>query len=293
MLTTKQKILLARIVQAPLLRICQWTRGSTWVNVRRQHISWCLDLREGIDFSIFLLGSFERQVVRAYRRLTFPGGIVFDIGANIGAHALPLARCVGAKGRVYCFEPTAYAYEKLRSNVALNPTLTNIETFQAMVGSSVDSVPTTLPSSWPLDGRNVDEQLRAKFRSTDGARMTTIDKFVELSKITHIDLMKIDVDGYELSVLGGATNVLRNLRPKIIMEIAPHMLARHGHTTEELCQLLSSQGYTLLDLDGLEPLADPISLTKTIPRGAATNIVAWPSDEQELEHLHIEHIRQT
>lgn len=293
MLTTKQKIRLARIIQAPLLWICQRTRGSTSVNVRRQHISWCLDLREGIDFSIFLLGSFERQVARACRRLTFPGAIVFDIGANIGAHALPLALRVGEKGRVYCFEPTAYAYEKLCANVALNPTLTNIEAFQEMVGSSVDSVPNTLPSSWPLDGRDVDEQLRAKFRSTDGARMTTIDKFVELNKITRLDLLKIDVDGYELSVLEGATDVLRNLRPKIITEIAPYMLARHGYTTQELCQLLATQGYTLLDLDGLKPLADPISLSKSIPRGAGANIVAWPSDGQEPEQLHIQHVRQT
>ena len=59
-------------------------------------INWRLDLLEGID----LLGSFEPLTVRAYRGIVRPGDTVLDIGANVGAHTLPLAQLVGETCRV-------------------------------------------------------------------------------------------------------------------------------------------------------------------------------------------------
>src|SRR5713101_4640646 len=85
--------------------------------VTRYGVRWNLDLDEAIDFSIFLLGLFERQTVQAYQRLVWPGNIVLDIGANIGAHTFHLARLVGPNGRVFAFEPTAFAFHKLLANI--------------------------------------------------------------------------------------------------------------------------------------------------------------------------------
>jgi hypothetical protein len=86
---------------------------------KRGGLRWMLDLDEGIDFSIFLLGSFEPDAVRCFEKRIKPGDVVLDIGANIGAHTLRLARLVGSSGRVLAFEPTIYAYAKLRSNLEL------------------------------------------------------------------------------------------------------------------------------------------------------------------------------
>lgn len=87
------------------------------MRVRRDGIHWDLDLSEGIDFAIFLLGGLELRTLRLYRRLVQPGDTVLDVGANIGAHALPLARLVGASGRVVAFEPTQFAFCKLQRNL--------------------------------------------------------------------------------------------------------------------------------------------------------------------------------
>ena len=86
---------------------------------KRGGLRWMLDLDEGIDFSIFLLGSFEPDAVRCFEKRIKPGDVVLDICANIGAHTLRLARLVGSSGRVLAFEPTIYAYAKLRSNLEL------------------------------------------------------------------------------------------------------------------------------------------------------------------------------
>jgi hypothetical protein len=67
--------------------------------VRRDGISWDLDLREGIDLYIYLAGRFEWGLSRILTSLVRPGDTVVDVGANVGAHALPLARAAGAEGR--------------------------------------------------------------------------------------------------------------------------------------------------------------------------------------------------
>src|SRR5580692_10186007 len=123
MLTTTQKIALARAVQMPVVAARSLARLGAVTTVRRRRVNWALDLREGIDFSIWLLGAFELATVRAYERLVRRGDTVLDIGANIGAHTLHLARAVGAEGKVWAIEPTDYAIGKLRDNMALNPGL--------------------------------------------------------------------------------------------------------------------------------------------------------------------------
>ncbi len=105
-------------------RVCRRATGrEEMVAVRRQGLNWRLDLSETIDFSIYLAGNFQREVVAALVGLVREGDTMLDIGANVGAMALPAAQAVGPKGKVVCFEPTMFGVEKLRTNLALNPDL--------------------------------------------------------------------------------------------------------------------------------------------------------------------------
>src|SRR5688572_20988587 len=104
--STAQKVGLAKMASRVVLSCRKLLGRPAQAQFVRDGIRWQLDLREGIDFSIYLLGSFEPATVRAYRRIVKPGQTVLDIGANIGAHTLPLARLVGPGGRVIAFEPT-------------------------------------------------------------------------------------------------------------------------------------------------------------------------------------------
>ena len=85
MLTTRRKISIA----AALSRLVRTARavvstGSDKVLVKRDGILWNLDLKEGIDFAIFLR-LYERSMTKAIRRWVHPGSVILDIGANIGA----------------------------------------------------------------------------------------------------------------------------------------------------------------------------------------------------------------
>src|SRR4051812_4172311 len=85
-------------------------RRSDGQKVVRDGIAYELDLSQGIDFAIYLGGIFERDTARALARLVEPSSLVLDIGANIGAHTLRLAKLVGPHGRVLAFEPTDFAF---------------------------------------------------------------------------------------------------------------------------------------------------------------------------------------
>ena len=118
MISTSAKIRIARILSALVLFSRKLARLTPNVVARRRGVTWELNLAEGIDFAIYLLGGFEVRTLRSYETLIREGDVVLDIGANVGAHTLPLAQLVGKTGHVYAFEPTRYAYSKQLANIA-------------------------------------------------------------------------------------------------------------------------------------------------------------------------------
>src|SRR5687767_10401878 len=126
MLTTKTKMAIAQLLSRTLLLQRRVVGQGPEARVVRSGLRWNLDLREGIDLSIYLVVKFERDTVRAYQRLLKPGDTVIDIGANIGAHTLQLARCVSPGGRVVAIEPTEYAFGKLKTLLENNRPLSDI-----------------------------------------------------------------------------------------------------------------------------------------------------------------------
>jgi FkbM family methyltransferase len=277
MLTTRQKIALARMVQTPLVAVRRLATLGPVTRVRRRGVNWSLDLREGIDLSIWLLGAFEVATVRAYERLLAPGSVVLDIGANVGAHTLHLARAVGADGKVWAIEPTEYALGKLKANMALNPDVSDrIVCCQVMLVDRDGIEVPPLHSSWPLTGdADLHERHGGRLMPTANARALTLDSFVAERGITRVDFIKLDIDGHECAMLRGAGATLRALRPVILLELSPHQLDENGGSIEELVDLLAAAHYALHDLGSRVPL--PMSgagLRALIPHGASRNAIA-------------------
>jgi FkbM family methyltransferase len=274
MLKTSDKIIVARLLYAAVKVFRTLLGKSDNTIVKRRGIRWRLDLNEGIDFSIFLIGSFEPRTLRLYQKIIKPGHTVLDIGANVGSHTLPFAKLVGNSGRVVAYEPTAFAYGKLIVNVALNPELSQrIDPMQAMlVGGSQSRLPPALFSSWPLeDSIDLHEEHKGRLMDTSGASVVTLDDAVERLKLFKIDFLKIDVDGYEYEVLKGGLHTLKIHKPSIIMEFAPYLIK-----LEEFCdmvELLLGLGYRFQDVNSLRQLpGDADALKALIPGGSSLNI---------------------
>jgi len=278
---TADKLRLAACLSQLILatrKICG--QGGDQSIAKRAGLVWELDLREGIDLAIFLFGSFERETARTLARLARPGSVVFDIGANIGAHTLPLARSVGPTGKVYAFEPTDYAFGKLRRNIQLNPAIeSRVIAIQAKLGRIGDlGSPGEIYSSWKVSGN--DPRHAKHFgiaQSTSGSTNLALDDYCWTNSISQLDLIKLDVDGLESEIIRGGIRTLRRARPVICMELAPYVLVERGSSLPELLALLKSCDYQLVDLKGTPLTFEPAELEKQIPDGSSMNVLAIPN----------------
>ena len=242
----------------------------------RRGLNWSLDLGEGIDFSIYLLGAFEPKTIAAYRRILKPGDIAIDVGANIGAHTLPLAEAVGITGQVLAAEPTSEIYLKLKENLRLNPRLEDrVQAFQVMLMASDDvELPNEIYARWPLKESTGAHPLHLGVAvSTEGATILSLDSLVTRNNIKRVDLIKLDVDGYESDVLLGATNTIRKDKPVIIFEYSPYTSKERNIDPNIMIDFFNSMNYAFFDLSG-RPFQGSEGNLPTIKPGAGINILA-------------------
>jgi FkbM family methyltransferase len=276
MLATATKIRLARRASATLLRLGFRAQRQ----VRRNGIAFELDLREGIDLSLFLFGSFQRNVIGAIRRYVPPDGVVIDVGANIGAVTLVAATHL-RNGHVYAFEPTDFAFAKLERNLALNPALASrVTTLKMFVADR--SAPTSdfiAYSSWPVAGKHaVDEHpVHKGIAKAASCGQTTIDEFMAAQKPPGVSFIKIDTDGHEFSVLSGASQCLAQSRPIVLFEACAYLMKAPQPAFADFAELFRSHDYAICEGTRLEPI-DSEEFKRQCPAGGGMDLIAVPKE---------------
>ena len=282
---TAQKIKIAQIVCSVVMSLRKIRGLKNQAIVKREGIWWDLDLTEGIDFSIYLLGGFEPKTLKLYKKIVKNGDIVLDIGANIGSHTLPLALNTGKNGMVFAIEPTEYAFKKLQKNINLNKDLaSNISVLQVMlVADENEPLKSDIYSSWPLfhNGKKIHAEHKGQLMETKGAVAITLDQLVRQMQISKIDFIKLDVDGHEYSVLFGGKETMKTCTPKILMELAPYLYNPVPGQFEAILTLFSQLNYIMSDANTGENLPlDPEYLRKIIPVGGSKNVLLIPSERE-------------
>ena len=278
MLSTSHKIRIARGLSATVLSVRSLFGLPAEVVATRRGLSWSLNLKEGIDLAIYVLGGFELRTLRRYAQLIKEGDVVLDIGANVGAHTLPLAQLVGNTGKVFSFEPTAYAFAKQQTNIALNPSLVSrISAHQMMLmATDADPLPEFVYSSWPLEAADdLNDEHHGRLMETRGSVTDTLDRFVRNAGIKHINFIKLDVDGNESDVLAGAKTVLVNSHPAIMLELAPYVYESAPQTFDKLLDDLWRMGYQISDMATGRILPQKSAKIRAmIPEAGSLNVLA-------------------
>lgn len=243
-------------------------QGRTTV-VKVHGITFALDLSEMIDAAIYL-GSYESDVCRAIDKYFPAGGTALDIGANVGAHALHLAKKAGPHGKVYAFEPTNYAYGKLVDNIARNA-FENIQAHQIAL-SDVNRADQEIDyrSSWRSHGQSVQERSRVVFRR--------LDDWCQEMSIGHVDLIKIDVDGNEFSILSGGRALICKSRPVIITEVGGYHFQKVSNSP---IHFLSDLGYRFRNARTLSEYPNTAAIQREVScpdslNSVTINVIAEP-----------------
>lgn len=166
-----------------------------------------------------IYGEWEKNSLQIWSALSKQSNFIFDVGANTGVFSL-LAKCVNPDSKVYAFEPVERIYQKLNHNIKLN----NYD-----IQSSNHAVSNTNGETLFYD-HETDHPLTASLRDSDVGEnnsnvvakkigVTTLDSFIANHSIPRVDLVKIDVETFEVEVLEGFRENLNKYRPTLLIEI--------------------------------------------------------------------------
>jgi FkbM family methyltransferase len=188
----------------------------------------------------------ERQLLR---RILRAGDVVVDAGANIGIYAQFLSRCVGASGVVHAFEPSPENFKRLQSATRK---FANVRLSQAAVGDCSGKSKLYLSDKLNVDHRTYATQ--GDSRHIVPIDIIAFDDYFKPGQ--RVDLIKMDIQGYELHALRGANRVLAdNPAAKLLLEFWPYGLKHAGATWIELIDILKSKDMAVHQItkDGLVP----------------------------------------
>jgi len=192
----------------------------------------------------------DRAERKLLRKVLPPGAIVVDVGANIGIYTQFLSRCVGSSGVVHCFEPSPENFKRLS---AATRKLANVSAFQAAVGEHSGESELYISDKLNVDHRTY--SAKGSFRRTIPIKMVALDDYFELRQ--RVDLIKMDIQGYELHALHGANRVIAtNPDIKLLIEFWPYGLKLAKAHWTDLLAALEEKGMAIRQLsnDGLIPL---------------------------------------
>lgn len=218
--------------------------------VQRDGINFYLDISDLVDWYLYF-GFSESSRNNLYQNIS-PGNTIIDVGANVGDTTLHIAKLIGCEGSVHSFEPDPINFKRLSNNVESND-FSNI----VINNKGLGNVPGKFTIHQVAEGNKGMNRILTKTESTFSSseiHVTTIDSYLNRKGITEIDLIKIDVEGYELNVLQGAREILYKSHPLLFIELDDNNLKEHNQSSKDLVEFLEELDYEFLRADTNEKI---------------------------------------
>jgi len=202
-------------------------------------------------------GELEPGTRAVAEKILDEGNCVIDVGANVGLMTVPLARKVGPKGFVFAMEPVPRAYDLLNENVLLNGLSKRVDIFKLAIGCCKKNAKMNIVktighcSLVDLCDENIIEKIDVE--------VVSLDEIIPVGQ--KINLVKIDVEGYEIEVLNGMGRVLsENPDIALIVEFGPLHLNRVGMSTEKWLSEFLLQGFLMFAIDEVKKKVKPLNI---------------------------------
>lgn len=197
--------------------------GDGWIS------KW-VEMHGRLDHDQWLLSQVSQYI--------FEGDTVVDIGANIGDHTKAYLDYVGPSGKVYAIEPNPIAFECLQHNCPA------AELYNVALGD-IDQ------SACRLVTEN--NNIGATYTIVDDSGGVKVMMLDELP-LRRCDYIKIDVEGFECSVLSGGEATIKRFNPIMLVEVTANNLLRQGKSEKELLEIIKDFGYSTRILQPDSPL---------------------------------------
>lgn len=230
-------------------------------NVNRRGINYSLDISNYVEHAIYF--GYTDPADEELFRLAEGKHTIIDVGANVGSVVLNLAR-VAPDANIFGFEPDTSNFLRAQRNLQLNGSR-NITLLRKGLGETASThrlynVNTNNPGMnriLPEAALPLGDSL-----SFDDIEVIRLDDFVAENGLKSIELIKIDVEGFEQRVLEGARKSLKEFSPSLFIELDDEYLKEQTASAASVVGFLEEFGYEIRKADGGELITRDYSFDK-------------------------------
>ncbi|MCW3055585.1 MAG: hypothetical protein JWN14_4755 [Chthonomonadales bacterium] len=224
-----------------LQRFCNPARPY-FIGSTKSGVKFLGDYRDEYSLSWEVFDSYDDDLMRFLEQQTQrQKGLYLDVGCNIGIISSALSQWLGREGEVWSFEPLPETVKRACATFALN-NVENVSLFPIALGTENGTL-----NIYSTPGHS--ESVSAVGGNAEGAvavsvKCMTLDTLFSEKKpaFSNVGLIKIDVEGYELSVLRGAKDTLSQQKPDVFYEFNPPMLQAAQCGPEDLSDFFGEIG---------------------------------------------------
>lgn len=197
-----------------------------------------LGLIDVVERTLSVTGKWDEPILRAMTQYVLPASTFVDIGANIGYFTLQASRLAGPSGLVLALEPSYVNLPKLCDNVRRNAA------GNVLICSAAAGRDHAMPSiQFPTFNNAGAASLRPMSSvSSNRVLQLPLDDLIEQYGLQP-DVVKLDIEGFELEALRGMTRTLQRFGPVVICELTDSFLREIGQSARELLEFMEQLGY--------------------------------------------------
>jgi FkbM family methyltransferase len=234
--------LLMRIRPAPLSSFIKAALGVRRIVVETKEGKMWLDPASEFGQRMLALGTYEPGTISVLRQVLKPGGTFADVGANEGFFSLLASRIVGPAGRVLAVEPQQRLQEVLRRNFALNGA-GNVTVTASAVSDAEGVAELNLAPSMNTGASSFTARTRYRLKR-QSVPTETLAEIVRKWGVERVDLVKMDIEGWEYEAILGSRALFSERRVgAIVLELHDDHLRRRGLEAGRITGFLTECGY--------------------------------------------------
>lgn len=227
------------------------TALASWVKrlvrIRRRVVStnygaFWVDPVSNLGLTLLERGEYEPDMASVLEALLAPGAVFVDLGANEGYFSVLAARLVGDRGRVVAIEPQGRLGPVIERNLTLNG-VSNAALVRAAVTDRPGTAVLYIAPDTNTGATGLDRATRYQV-ATETVPTLTLAQVFDQSGLRDVDLLKVDIEGFEYEAVLGSPELFRERRVRAVaLELHPTILARRGLDADRILAVFRDAGY--------------------------------------------------
>lgn len=195
---------------------------------------------------LLLHGSMDHKELAVWRSLIRPGDAVVDGGANYGYWTLVASRLTGPQGRVFSFEANPTTARRLSANIAAS-NCSNVDVYSFALGAEEGTAEIHAAADNPIAGHaSLHRHEGWQWSESVTVRLARMDDVAATDNWPRIRLIKLDIEGAELSALRGMERILRRDNPYLTIEWNTSAADGFGYHPRETVEFLRQLDFELV-----------------------------------------------